>query len=268
MKKTLLAHFYNEEYLLPWWLQHHKQHFDHGILVDYYSTDNSRRIIKEICPDWEVRYSRNPRFDCIDCDAEIRDIELRTEGWKTTLNITEFLLGDYSILDDRPEHQYSITSYCMTDCADAEPVQQLSYDLPLYRQRVWGYNTFDYFPGIIGSLNNWDEVRAAQDRDWTGKFNRWGRSIHNTPTVSYPVDAGRHTFFVNTTDLFILWYGFSPDTDQMWRRKTQIGDKLSPRDTELSMGLHHRWQLDKLKTDMLLQRPHCADLTHMIDKYS
>ena len=37
MKSTIIAHFFNEEYLLPWWLNHHKKIFDYGILFDYSS---------------------------------------------------------------------------------------------------------------------------------------------------------------------------------------------------------------------------------------
>lgn len=267
MTKTVLAHFYNEEYLLPWWLEHHKKVFDHGILIDYYSTDRSREIIRDICPDWEVRYSRNAAFDCINCDAELRDLETKISGWKTVLNITEFLMGDYSILaDDSPGKQISVTSYAMVDNGTAEPVTDLTYDLPLYQQRVWGYNTFDFFPGIVGSLDSWEDIREAQSRDWPGKFNRWGRSIHTLPFAQYPVEAGRHLFHVNTTDLYILWYGFSPDTEQMWNRKTQIGGKLSDRDKQRNMGLHHLWDMDKLKADLELQRPHCQDLTTLISK--
>ncbi len=52
MYKTIISHFYNEEYLLPWWLEHHKKYFNHGIMINYASTDNSVSIIKQICPDW------------------------------------------------------------------------------------------------------------------------------------------------------------------------------------------------------------------------
>jgi FkbM family methyltransferase len=38
---TLIGHFRNEEYLLPWWLRHHVPMFDHGVLIDYSSTDAS-----------------------------------------------------------------------------------------------------------------------------------------------------------------------------------------------------------------------------------
>jgi len=36
----LFSHIYNEEYLLPFWLKHHKKIFDHGVIIDNFSTDN------------------------------------------------------------------------------------------------------------------------------------------------------------------------------------------------------------------------------------
>ena len=89
--KTVISHFYNEEHLLPWWLNHHKQIFDHGIMIDYHSTDRSMEIIREICPDWELRYTRNKYFDSTPIDQEVMDIEKKLEGWRMCLNTTEFL---------------------------------------------------------------------------------------------------------------------------------------------------------------------------------
>ena len=73
--KIVLCHFFNEEHLLPWWLDHHKKIFDHGIMINYHSTDRSCEIIKEICPTWQIRPSRNEYFHPKDIDAEVMDIE-------------------------------------------------------------------------------------------------------------------------------------------------------------------------------------------------
>jgi hypothetical protein len=32
---TVISHIFNEEYLLPFWLEHHRTIFDHGIIIDY-----------------------------------------------------------------------------------------------------------------------------------------------------------------------------------------------------------------------------------------
>ena len=37
MKKTVIAHFYNEEFMMEWWLKHHLNLFDHGILINHKS---------------------------------------------------------------------------------------------------------------------------------------------------------------------------------------------------------------------------------------
>ena len=47
MKLTVISGIYNEEYLLPFWLEHHRKIFDHGVIVDWHSTDRSLEIIRE-----------------------------------------------------------------------------------------------------------------------------------------------------------------------------------------------------------------------------
>ena len=75
MKKTIVSHFYNEEYLLPWWLSHHKNHFDYGIMIDYNSTDKSKEIIEEICPHWKIVKTKNEYFDSDIIDREVEEYE-------------------------------------------------------------------------------------------------------------------------------------------------------------------------------------------------
>jgi hypothetical protein len=119
--KTIISHFYNEEYLLPWWLKHHKQFFDHGIMIDYHSTDNSVNIIKEICPTWEVVESKNKEFDAAEVDVEVMEIESKLDGWRIVLNTTEFLIGDFEKLSqiNKPE-DIMISSYVMVDNVNEE----------------------------------------------------------------------------------------------------------------------------------------------------
>ncbi len=91
IRTTLISHFYNEEYLLPWWLMHHTKLFDHGILINRGSTDRSVEICRQFAPNWEVRDSKVPEFDAILVDQEVMDIEKEVNGWKMVLNTTEFL---------------------------------------------------------------------------------------------------------------------------------------------------------------------------------
>ena len=79
MASTVISHIFNEEYILPWWLEHHKKIFDHGIIIDYASTDRSLEIIKEICPTWEVVQSKNAEFNAMAVDVEVLEYERKIE---------------------------------------------------------------------------------------------------------------------------------------------------------------------------------------------
>jgi hypothetical protein len=30
--RLVVSHFFNESYLMPWWLKHHRETFDHGVI--------------------------------------------------------------------------------------------------------------------------------------------------------------------------------------------------------------------------------------------
>jgi hypothetical protein len=140
MKKTVLMQCFNEEWILPWWLNHHKEIFDHGIIVDYHSTDRSREIVNEICPTWEVRTSRNPDYQADNVDAELMDIERSLDGWRMCLNAPELLIGDYSILTDTPNQQFLMTQTLFVDTNMSE---EASYDQPLWEQKNYGISFKD-----------------------------------------------------------------------------------------------------------------------------
>lgn len=212
MIKTVVSHFYNEEFLLPWWLQHHKHIFDHGIMIDYASTDRSCDIIRKICPTWEIRPSRNQFFDGDNIDQEVMDIERELTGWRATLNVTEFLYGNTDHLDDRSEDtQYLITNYVFVDMQDSDKGSiELSYDIPLYKQRYWGY---------------WDNANDGHQLP-AGTQSRMNRSIHNFP-VKYT--GGRHWPRTDYSfdDLVIFYYGYVDASEQGLNRKAQIRSRVS-----------------------------------------
>ena len=117
MKTTVITNIYNEEYYLPFWLSYHKRIFDHGIVVDYCSTDRSMDIVREMCPDWEIRTSRNktpdnkPYFHAAGNDVEAMDIESQQTGYKIFLNTTEWLIANAplrEILDSNTKTVYRL----------------------------------------------------------------------------------------------------------------------------------------------------------------
>lgn len=228
--KTVICHFYNEEHLLPWWLKHHKQIFDHGIMIDYFSTDRSMEIIREICPDWEIRYTRNKYFDSVPIDEEVMYIEKMLGGWRMCLNVTEFLYGNTDHLRDLPDPtQYFIGNYVFVDMENADQGQTiLDHNYPLHQQRYWGYDTFF----------NTGEPRGQI-------MSRVNRSIHNYP-ITY--SGGRH--FGRTTksfdDLVIFYYGNADISDAGVNRKTQIYSKISPKE-QSEMKNYHITDLEEVR---------------------
>ena len=208
MKRTVISHFYNEEYLLPWWLKHHKQVFHHGILVDYASTDRSREIIRSICPDWEIVDSRNKVFDAYAVDQEVMDIESELDGWRMCLNVTEQLLGDYHCLDATKNDQLLIPCLTFIDRHSTEPDPAM----PLYQQFTHGAN--------------WNEAY----------FLRQSRSIHRK-SIDYTV--GRHfqgDLELSSDAMTVLYYGWCPFNETTIQRKISMGDNM---DDTCSEGRHH-----------------------------
>jgi hypothetical protein len=213
--RTILSHFYNEEYLLPWWLKHHKKYFDHGIMVNQHSTDNSVEIIREICPDWEIIQSKNELFCCGGTDAEMEELERNLDGWRITLNTTEFLCGNYNYIENCGRDIILIKSAIMQDKVDRKD-DKLSYDLPLIEQKPWGY------------------FSSA----------RPGRSMH---CKSIPYRFGRHAEIHDTEDLIIFWYGWSPWTPETLKRKLQIQNRIPEHDKINGFARNHLTNAENLE---------------------
>jgi len=245
---TVISHFFNEEYLLPWWLEHHKNMFDHGIMIDYNSTDRSVEIIKRICPTWEIIRSRNQFFGAREIDSEVMDIEKLLSGWRIALNTTEFLIGDLSIIN-KPRSSFNygyvgeeviygigIPVSVMVDLDNVEPV----YDVPLVSQKT-------------------DGIHYAE-----GGFDyRKGRLLHNKPGLMYPV--GRH-YKYTTEDLMILWYGWSPYNQRLIDRKLQIQDRMPLSDKQSGLGTSHLRTQDELNAEYETFKKQSRSLTKDINK--
>lgn len=222
--KSLLSHFYNEEYLLPWWLEHHKKHFDFGLLINYGSTDRSVEIIKEICPNWQVFDSVHQYFDARNCDTEISFYESQMPGWKIALTVTEFIVGD---------------------------IDKLSINTPSRMQ--W------YIPGI--RFTGWD-LHKEFDRSkplWEQHTNGISykvdpmahqcRSYHNFNDLKYP--PGRHFLPFNTEDALIFHYAHAIIGPEMLERRLSLQHKISPADKVEGLGVHHYADKDGLDVNKL-----------------
>ena len=217
MPLTLISHFWNEEFLLPYWLRHHHPLFDHGVLIDYHSTDRSREIARELAPGWEVRPSTNEWFDARDADVEVMAVEREFPGWKIVLNTTEFVLcHDLALFvrrleKDRP-YAAGVWGFDLTMVDVLAERDDGVTAAPLYFQKRWGYHS------------RGDRSRLLH-RQSDGRYDT-GR--HTSPLVPKVLDDG----------LFLLWFGWCP-IRHVWGRKLQIQQRIPPRDRAAGLGRQH-----------------------------
>lgn len=210
--RTVLTHFYNEEYLLPLWLEHHRKYFDFGILIDYASTDRSVEIIRDICPHWQVFPSTNSYFDAAKCDNEVEFYERQLPGWRIALTVTEFLVGDI-------------------DKLSVDTTARMQWYIPGIRFTEWNPN------GIL-DINKplWDQLKKGIDYR-TNPLAHQCRSYHNFKDIKYT--PGRHVSPYNTEDACIFHYAHCIVGDPMVKRRLQIQTKVPESDKLKGLGSHH-----------------------------
>lgn len=219
---TVLVHIYNEEYSLIPWLLYHRRIFEHGIIVDYKSTDKSLLIIKAICPTWDIVDTRNEYFDAHDCDMEIMALETHITGYKITLNITEWLVFS-------TEFENSFLNDSTLRCIAIKP---------------WAVCTNNENTDI--TVNDYiDSFRYVH------KTYREGyRFLHNYLTLPYTV--GRHQVethfpFTTTHGTFLFWMGFFPWNTHIKNRRQQIKHKMSPADIKHGLGSQHLDTIEEME---------------------
>lgn len=228
---TLISHFYNEEYLLPWWLKHHRNMFDHGIMIDYASTDRSVAIIKELVPTWDIIAPSNP-FTLDGINLEVEDIEATIDGWKMALNTTEFLCGDLAALESylasdqkRGARVRPIIMVDLPEMLNVEPDKGLA----LATQRHHGFltsNTHLAWHDFAEFGAGWD-YRARLFHNHTRGLYGTGRHW----TIHDDILGGRHGGPEGyPPDIAVLWFGFAPWTPEFRARKRQIKREHDPTD--------------------------------------
>lgn len=213
-RTTLLTNIYNEEYLLPMWLNHHKKMFDEIIVVDYNSTDKSVEICKKICPDCKIIRTRNKYFDAEEIDKEFMEIENSIEGIKIILNTTEFIICETTI-NDIFENDIEPISYAINVTS---PYSEKSYNVR---------NVHELFNNLLK-----EEIVYHNDR--------YTRQLHNYSNGGYTV--GRHNTLnrsKSTKKAHIVWFGYYPLNEEIIKRKLQIQQKMPQRDKDRGYGIQH-----------------------------
>jgi hypothetical protein len=235
---TLISHFYNEEYLLPFWIKHHKPLFDNAVLIDHGSTDNSRKIIEHLAPEWKVINSDLEEFDPLLTDFEVQCTERTVDGWKIVLNTSEFLAGDLK----------GVISECNTSgvkavipkariMIDAYPNNELDLDKPLLTQKPYGVDDGVLYDILFRGHLFTKLIKLIHNLGW--KERGRSRLLHSHPIGGYTV--GRHNWIhpaKKTNKITICWFGYSPWNNKFISRKRSFANKL-PKEN-LNLGYQHR----------------------------
>ena len=218
MKLTVISNVYNEEYLLPFWLEHHRTIFDHGIVVNFKSTDKSMDIVREMCPSWDIIESPI-EFDVLENDKQFMRIERTVDDYKIVLNTTEFLFCSVDIrklIEMRADCYYPIPSYMPFSSkinTEPETLKDILNDIEK-----------------VGPPEHW--------RQW--------RFLHSYNDGHY--GAGRHDKTLPVTNdiaAFILWLGWHPWNERLIKRKIQIKDKMLDSDVQAFRGWQHTWNREQ-----------------------
>ena len=275
--RFVICHVRNESYLLNWWLQHHKDKFDHGIIIDYHSTDRSMDLVKQITPTWQVIKSANKDFNAANCDIEVMNIERSIQqqypyAWMITLNVTEFLIGNTRKLlsafkSKKPVRMQKLLACDVMIDTDEQYYTEPDANKPLVQQRTFGMPC-DYSEDTI--YNAYAGARDFQSIEDNVMYdNRKMRSMHNFPINYFETSvwrAGRHYWGTPAEDFRILWYGYSPFNEHLVNRKLAIQTQIPDADKAVGNGGQHL-----LNKDMAISRYHwhkqfAVDLKPIIDE--
>lgn len=238
---TLISHFYNEEFLLPHWLTHHVRLFDHGVLIDYASTDRSLEICRALAPHWEVRPSQNSCFDAYAVDLEVMQIERGFDGWKMVLNTTEFLFhpdvrGYIASLESDEPDLGCVATRCAVMCDSSAECAGADTNRPMVLQKHYGYVDYGQQTRRLRFLHRFSDGRYHLGR-------------HGTDHPARLRD-----------DLLLLWFGFSPWVEQLKARKLQIQTRIPDHDKRAWRGKEHITTPAQLEEAFLNQKALSYDL--------
>jgi hypothetical protein len=252
--RTVICHFFNEAYLLPWWLKHHLALFDHGIMIDHGSTDSSLDIIREMAPNWRLVRSRLTHFDAYLTDFEVMSYEQELPGWKMVVNVTEFVMPAMPLNNIEQE----LTRMGRAGCAasgfiivDHQPEVNPRLCLSLPAQKHWG---------VDDNAELQPQLRVAHGQTPDPHRNRF---FHRGIIGMY--QPGRHMSFhpdskFRVAELMVFHFGYAPWNEDVLRRKTQIAAKLNSEDLQRGWGLQHLKKIEELQQDYDRIRVNAIDL--------
>lgn len=221
-----ISHVWQEELLLPGWIDWHKNLFDSMTIINH--GGDTEAIVKRLAPtSWKVIPSRLEWFDAAQNDHEVSEVEASLptspEDWKICLNTTEMIFTPgfrekLQLSTLQAPHIQAFGSRSVS-LVDIEPNDSLS---PLDRHH--GY--IDYERGVIGSR-------------------RW-RYVHNQDYGHYQL--GRHGVDLPATEMpdwLLLYWQLAP-YPLCRDRKKNIKNRIPPEHFQIGWGIQHNIDDDGL----------------------
>jgi nucleoside-diphosphate-sugar epimerase len=246
-KVVMVSHFYNEQFLMPQFIQNHAPMFDEVILINQGSTDDSLKIIQsQAPPSWKVINSSltmdQPfRADKVDMEVMAAENSLCADCWKISLTSTEFLVHRKlrSYLAEIHLEQVRIMKFPDLWMVGSErSPYNASIALP-FQRAVFSTGT---------TLSN-----TYQPREFS-------RRIHRIPDLTYNI--GRH-FTSHDSEILpdlewiphgiLLKYKHTPWPEIM-ARKLQIGKRIPPEHLANGWGVHHALDFEGLENERSKER--------------
>ncbi len=257
--RSVICHFFNEAYLLPWWLKNHLPLFDHGVMIDNGSTDASADIIREMAPHWRLVRGRHHYLNAYLTDLEVMHYEQELPGWKIVLNVTEFLMPALEldfVQRDLKKMGYDGCAASGMLIVDHQPEISPTRELSLPTQKYWGID---------------DNAELAPERRLEIQFRTpmRNRFFHCSEIGMY--SPGRHHSHhpdgkVRLTPLMIFYFGYAPWNQEMMARRTQIKATLDPLTVKQGWADQHCRTSTKMQSDYELARSKAKNL--MEDPYA
>jgi hypothetical protein len=251
--RSVICHFFNEAYLLPWWLKHHRSLFDHGVMIDHGSTDASADIVRELAPHWRLVRSRLTQFSAYLTDLEVMGYEQELPGWKIALNVTEFLMPTVGLDFVQSELKRMGRMGCVASgviIVDHQPDFIPTGKLSLPEQKHWG-------------LDDNAELQPQLRLEMQFEQPMRNRFFHSSEVGMYL--PGRHLSYhpdsrFRLVDLMIFYFGYAPWNQEMIHRRLQIKAKLDPLSVQRGLVSHHLLTTEELQRGYELVRSRATNL--------
>lgn len=218
--------------------------FDHGILIDHGSTDNSIDICRDIAPHWKIVRSRLSKFDAWLNDFEVMSYEMEITGWKVVLNVTEFLVSNPG-LDEIESYllqtkKLGVAATGMT-MVDKQPTDLIEADIALVKQKPWAVEDNNFKKKWMRRLFGYPLGQPMRNRFYHCLSN--GIYTPGRHASHHPDWRGR------LPNLMVLHYAYAPWNESFINRKMQIAAKIPESDKARGWGAQHMRNLAELQKD-------------------